>query len=241
MFDNKYYLDLITKSPLNYNGLFIYPPTLKEIRNTGIETYNNIMFPYTLTVECFDEYLNSECNLFENIILGNKDILRNVVYSLYILTKADTIKANNNSLLLEFKKENDIDQSFVINATNFDDICDIILKINSNKKIEIEKPPSNMSERQKDVWNKLQEGRKKEALKNEVHLYDILNVCEFGGNYHIAIENIETWSLWRIMNCYKSILNIKTYNDTLKICLVSGDGKSISGNNHWHSKLMIRE
>lgn len=130
---------------------------------------------------------------------------------------------------------------FKIDSNNFDDISDIILKINASKKIVIEKPPANMSPRQRDVWEKLQEGRRNDARKNEVHIYDILNVCEYCGDCHIPIEEIKKWSLWRIMNCYKTRLNIKSYDDNLQIALVSGDSKSISGENHWHHQLMIRE
>lgn len=133
------------------------------------------------------------------------------------------------------------EKTFIIDSNNFDDISDIILKINTTKKIIIEKPPENMSERQRDVWEKLQEGRNKDAKKNEIHIYDILNVCEFGGNYHIPIEDICNWSLWRIMNCYKARTEYKNYDDGLQIALVSGDGKIISGKNHWLHQLMIRE
>ena len=55
------------------------------------------------------------------------------------------------------------------------------------------------------------------------------------------LEEIEKWTLWKITNCYKARVNIKTYDDSLKICLVSGDGKSISDKNHWHSRLMVRD
>ena len=55
------------------------------------------------------------------------------------------------------------------------------------------------------------------------------------------MEEIEKWTLWKITNCYKARVNMKTYDDSLKICLVSGDGKSISDKNHWHYKLMVRD
>jgi hypothetical protein len=137
--------------------------------------------------------------------------------------------------------ETKTERFFIINSSNFDDISNIILKINANKKVEVEKPPANMTDRQKDIWYKLQEGRKEDLKKNEVHIYDILNICEFGGDYHIPIETICSWSLWRIMNCYKARIGWKSYDDNLQIALISGDGKNISGENHWHQQLMIRE
>ena len=130
---------------------------------------------------------------------------------------------------------------FVVTKDNFEDICQIIMKMNGKEKLKVEKPPKNMSDRQRDVWEKLNAGRKRENSKNTVHIYDMINICEFGGHYHIPIEEIENWTLWKIINCYKARVDMKTYDDSLKICLVSGDGKSISDKNHWHHKLMVRD
>ena len=291
---DKYYLDLKTQNPINYNGLIIYQPSFNEIMNYGIDNYNQIMQIYSLTHECFNN-VDENTNLFNDLYLQNESLLYGLSESLYMLTKADEINLYQSTKSLElkfikteknmvvkkkidkipnikkhsflynwyrefliktFKFKSEIpteneeeyeeiitktERVFNINSTNFDDISDIILKINNNKKVKIEKPPANMSERQKDVWDKLQEGRNRDARKNDIHIYDILNICEFGGNYHIPIETICSWSLWRITNCYKARVGIKSYDDNLQIALVSGDGKSISGENHWHHQLMIRE
>ena len=296
----KYYLNLKTQEPINYNGLIIYQPSFKDVQQYGMDYYNQIMLIYSLTLDCFDKLPNKpNINLFDDLILEDAYLLNCLSESLYILTKADEIVLYKKDKRIElkffdiqkdyitkkvekpkevsqsdikhyyslfdwlyqkfrkcFSKEKNIEveyietteevenkkeKTFIINSTNFDDISNIILKINANKKAVVEKPPENMSERQRDVWNKLQEGRRRDVKKNEVHIYDILNVCEFGGDYYIPIETIYNWSLWRIMNCYKARVGLKSYDDNLQIALVSGDGKSISGENHWHQQLMIRE
>lgn len=291
----KYYINLKTQEPINYNGLIIYQPSFNDIRKYGVELYNQVMLIYSLTLDCFDKISeNDNINIFNDLILNDEYLLNCLSESLYMLTKADeivlyksnkclelkfidikkeyitkktekskdkTVKARYYSLFdwifnrflskhdaenieyIETQEEviNKTETIFVINSSNFDDISNLILKINSNKKAVVDKPPANMSERQKDVWSKLQEGRHRDAKKNEVHIYDILNICEFGGEYHLPIETICTWSLWRIMNCYKARIGWKSYDDNLQIALVSGDGKSISGENHWHQQLMIRE
>lgn len=298
IFNEKYYIDLVTQEPINYNGLIIFQPSFKDIKEFGIDLYNQIMMLYSLTLDCFDNLPENkgDINIFNDIILNDKYLLSCLSESLYFLTKADSITLYQNSKTIELKFidtkyktiekevqrlvdieeipsfkifikkcfcflfgkkykvpqemitekiceeiEEKSERIFNINSCNFDDISDIILKINGNKKFEIEKPPANMSPRQRDIWEKLQAGRKRDAKKNEVHIYDILNICEYCGNYRIPIEEITSWSLWRIMNCYKNRLNIKSYDDNLQIALVSGDAKSISGNNHWHYQLMIRE
>lgn len=242
MVNNNIYMDLLTGDDIKFQEITIHQPTFREIREIGIDAYNQIMMPYSLTVECFKEFDGKEnINLFEDILLKDKSTVSCLAYSLQILTKSKDILLYQDHLELVFEDESDEKKSFNVTKDNFDELSEIVLKINANKKVEIEKPPSNMSKKQRDVWEKLQSGRKREASKNEVHLFDILNICEFAGRYHIQISEMMNWTLWRIMNCYKAILNIRTYDDNLKICLVSGDGKSISGKNHWHHQLIIRE
>lgn len=283
MVNDKYFLDLVTQTPINYSGLILYQPTFAEIKEIGIDVYNQIMQVYSLTLECFEDVQKDKhINLFDDVFLNDDFLISCLGESLYILTKADEIilDRKSKSLQLKFidiqdvnstnnskknkvlfvccnlfskmfrnkikpvkvkKKEEKKESIFIINSNNFDELSEIILKINSNKKVEIEKPPENMSARQRDVWQKLQEGRRNDSKKNEVHIYDVLNICEYGGNYHIPIEEIMKWSLWRITNCYKARVGWKNYDDNLQIALVSGDSKNISGENHWHYQLMIRE
>ena len=238
---NDYFLELKRQQPINYNGLIIYPITFGYIcDNIGLPKFNTLFIPFVLTKECFDnkDITIDSFNLFEDIILKDENLLISFVSIITLFCKCSDIKlSNNNSLLLFFNNK----ESFVIDKNNFEDISEIIRKICGKEKIEIEVPPKNMTPRQKDVWEKLQIGRKKENKKNEVHIYDMLNICEYGGNYRIPQKDLDNMTLWNIKNCYKSIVDIKTYNDSLKICLVSGEGKNISGNNHWHQKLLIRD
>ncbi|MDF2588224.1 MAG: hypothetical protein K0S41_2065 [Anaerocolumna sp.] len=239
MFDKKYYLDLVTQDPINYNGLIIYQPSFMDIKQYGLENYDVLMYVHKLTLDCFGGVVSGDTNLFEDIILKDKGLTNCLTESLYMFTKPEIIylSSDNKYLKLVFNKND----HFIINADNFNDISDILLKINATQKIKIEKPPENMSDRQKDVWKKLQEGRQRDENKNELHLYDMLNICEFGGDYHIPISVIKDWSLWRIMNCYKTRVGWKGYCDNLQIALISHDDKNISGKNHWYQQLMIRE
>ena len=237
---NDYYLELIRQKPINYNNLLFYPISFGYIcDNIGLDIFDRLLFPFLITKDCLkmsDEELE-QIDLFNDIILKDQGMLSSVARALQLFCKCEDIYKRDNELLLKFNGK----EPFVINNENFEDICQIIMKMNGKEKIKVEKPPKNMSERQRDVWEKLQAGRKRENEKNAVHIYDMLNVCEFGGNYHIPIEEIESWTLWKIMNCYKARVNMKTYDDSLHICLVSGDGKSISDKNHWHYKLMVRD
>ena len=238
---NDYYTELIRMKPINCDGLIIYPVSFGEIcDNVGLENFDKLLMPFLITKECLgvdDEEKLDTIDLFENVIMNDRAMLHSVAIIFKIFCKAKDILRTQTEIILKFEGKDD----FIVNKDNFEKISQVIGKINGKDKIKVEKPPKNMSDRQRDVWEKLQAGRKKENEKNAVHIYDILNICEFGGNYHIPIEEIEKWTLWKITNCYKARVNMKTYDDSLKICLVSGDGKSISDKNHWHSRLMVRD
>lgn len=235
-----YRLELIRQSPINYNGLIIYQMSFGDICDEiGLKLFDELLFPFTLTKSCLkiSDEEKEKLSLFEDFIIKDPKLLLSVSTALQYFCKCNEVSLYEKSLCLHF---ND-DKTFVINESNYNDICDILLKINGKNKIQIEEPPKNMSARQRDVWEKLNAGRRREDKKNTVHIYDVINICEFGGNYHIPIQEIEKWSIWKIKNCYKARIDMKTYDDSLKLCLVSGDGEKISNNNHWHHKLLVRD
>lgn len=235
-----FYMELIRQKPIHYHGLVFYPLEFCEICDQiGLSTFDELLLPFLMTKDCFDieEHKIDETDFFTDILLNNSVMLHSVAYLLQLHCKCSNVGRTDSTILLNYEDR----EPFAVTAANYDDICQIIMKINGKAQLKVEKPPKKMSDRQLDVWEKLQSGRKKDSSKNTVHIYDMLNVCEFGGNYHLPMEVMEHWTLWRIMNCYKNRINMKTYDDNLKICLVSGNGDSISDKNHWHQKLMLRD
>lgn len=235
---NDYNLELIRQSPINYQGLLFYPVDFAYIcDHVGLQTFDSLLMPFLITKDCLNIEEDAETDLFRDIILNDDSMIYSISAILHLFCRCRDLVKQEESLVVALEE----DSFFVINSANFDDICTIVMKMNGKDKLKVEKPPRHMSDRQRDVWEKLQEGRRKENAKNTVHIYDMLNVCEFGGNYHIPIEEIEHWTLWKIMNCYKARVNMKTYDDSLQICLVSGDSKAVSDKNHWHQKLLLRD
>ena len=240
---NNYYYELIMGYPIYYETLCIYPVSFSTLyKYFGINGFDYLMIPFCITSEYAKEVLNidtTEDNIFNDVILKNEDLLKNVCLILTAFCKCGKTTLLNNVLCLyDEKNENKI---FEITNDNFNDISEILLKLNGKNKIVIEKPPKNMSARQKDVWEKLQAGRKRDAEKNRLHIYDMINICEFGGNYHIPISEIETWTLWKLTICYNSITGIKEYDDSLKIGIANYDLSSVQKDNYWIKKMMIRD
>lgn len=234
MFNEEYYLNLIRNQPVDYHGLVLRAPSLREICDIGLQRFDELILPFAITKDCFKDPIDS---ILCGGILRDIKLLGSFVSYLDLATHFARCAPFPDRVELTFEKN----EKFTIDDSNFDDICDIVLKMNGKSKIEVEKRPNTTNDRVLDIWNKLSEGRRRHAEKNRVHLYDMLNVCEFGGEYHISMDELDTWSLWKIASCYKARCGWKSYNDALDIALVSGDSKHITGENHWHKQFMIRE
>ena len=239
---NNYFYELEMGYPILYESIYFYPISLDEIYHTfGMDNFNNLIIPFCITPDYAEQELGIQTTndkLVEDVILNDEFLLKSVCLVISVFCKCENITLSDKTLHLYDKNENII---FNITSQNFNDISDIILKINSKTKIKVEKPPANMSERQRDIWQKLQAGRKRDAKKNELHLYDVINTCEFGGKFYISKDEIKKWTLWQLMQCYQAIINVRDYEDSLAIGIASYDLKAVTNNNHLIKRLMIRE
>ena len=239
--NNNYYYELVMCLPIYYKNLCIYPISFTTIYDVfGIDGFDSFMIPFCMETDyvkkCFGIDVTNE-NIFRDVILNNEELLKSVCFILTLFCQCGNITMSDNTLHLYDIKNKDI--IFDINNDNFNDISDIILLLTNKHKFVIEKPPENMSERQKDIWEKLQAGRKRDEEKNRLRIYDIINICEFGGNYHIPISEITNWTIWKLMNTYNSIVNIRNYDDSLRIGVASYDLSSVQNEKCWAKRLMI--
>lgn len=211
-----------------YDVCIIHQPSLNEILEYNIEEFEKLLLPYYITLDNISEELTDE----QKEGLTNFDLLRNsrefvsyLLMSLEFFCKSEIIDFDEKDGI-SFKGFNGR-----LNRNNFDELAEIILKICGRERPKVEKKVF-ANERQRDIWEKLQEGRRRSAKRNELKLEDVLNICEFGGKYHIPIEEIIRWSLWGIINCYKTIMGISNYEDSFSIFLVNGN-KDLIEDKHW--------
>lgn len=225
-------LELITGRNINFNGMNIIQKTISEILDFGMDNYNKLLFPFILDIENFN--ITKDINtvsIFDILILdSNIEIFLN---SLKYFCDVNKIQFDEHIKRIYI-------QNGYLDRNNFEEFSNIILEINGKVKPKHKKPPVFKSKKHQDIWNKIQEGRKRKAEQNKVELCDIINVCEFGGDYHIPMSEIMSWSLWKVINCYKNILEKQSYKDSFEIFLVSGD-KNIIENKHWIDRIKIRQ
>ena len=225
---NNLNLYLKTQKPIKfYDICIIHQPSFEEILDYNVDEFENLLLPYCITLDSVSEVLTEEekkgLTNFD-LLYSSQEFLTYLFISLEFFCKSKIIDFNEKGILFQ-------DYNGRLNKNNFDELAEIILNICGRERPKVEKKVF-ANERQKDIWEKLQEGRRRHAKKNELKLEDVLNICEFGGNYYIPIEEIIKWSLWRILNCYKSIIGISSYKDSFDIFLISSK-KELIENKHW--------
>jgi hypothetical protein len=224
---------LIAQKQIKFNHIVIHQITLNEIIDYGIDEYNMLMLPFLLDIDDFDikdETLIQNMNIFD-ILLLQQDTLTMLLNSISFFCKTDKISFDEQKGILY------IGDGY-INRDNFAEFADIILKINAKQKIQKEKPPKNMTPKQQEIWDKLREGRQRQVSKSQIDLADLLNVCEFGGDYHIPINSILGWTMFNVARCYKAILGKSNYQELFDIYCVTGEDKLIK-NQHWTDLIKI--
>jgi hypothetical protein len=186
-----------------------------------------LLLPFLLDIDDF-EILNKDLlediNIFDILTLDERT-LSMLLNSISMFCKTDEIAFDEQKKILY------IGDGY-ISKDNFAEFSDIILKINSKQKIIKEKPPENMTEKQEEIWKKLQQGRQRAMAKSQIELADLINVCQFGGEYYIPTNDILQWSLYNITRCYKTILGKTNFRESFEIYCVTGEDKLIN-NKHW--------
>lgn len=230
---NLVYLE--AQKPIKFNDILIYQITLDDILEYDIEKYNMLLLPFLIDVDDLnisDEVLSQDLNIFDIFTL-NQEGFTMLLDSISFFCKTNEISFDEQKQILY------IGDGY-INKDNFADFAKIILESNSKQKRQKEKPPKNMTPRQKDIWDKLQAGRKRATEKSQVDLADLINVCQFGGEYYIPMKDILQWTLWNISRCYKTILGKSSFNELFDIYCVTGEEKLIK-NHHWTELIKVND
>lgn len=227
--------ELVLQEPINFHGIIIYQPTIREIFKYGINEYNNQLLPYLITLDMFNltEEHKKDLKVFD-LINFNQDIFLYLLTSLQILCRCQIkdIEIINNGIQNEIKIKEGI-----LNRDNFDEFAEIVLKIHARERPKEDKLPDNP--RQREIELKLRANRARVKNNNELQLCDIINIVKYGGKYRITTDEIKNMTLWELMNAYKAKLEISHYEDSFSIALVAGDKNSTLNDKHWVKQLRI--
>lgn len=207
----------------------VHQPKINIIVDYGESEFGDMALPFIITTESVfnglenEEELISKYHIFElffvkideeknllDSVFGGRSSLEVLKNSLEFFLQTDNIR------ILENRMKVLINDSYIMGNEEFDTIRKAIQAVTNRKDVEVEKPPKNMTKRQKDIWLKLQKGRKRTAERNAIYLQDIINFVSFGGSSYISTEQIDNMTYYYLHNAYKSIVGIDTYNISMQ-------------------------
>ncbi len=232
-------LQLRFAKDIEVGDFIIKVPMIKDIISVGEDKYNQLLKPYFITKNLvglsgniFDQISNFDLFFIpdadkKTMLLRDDDVpyLDILLESLCFYFKEKTYKLNGIQLRDEFKVDFGYDDDVLsqinyilvennglIDRTNFDDIADMILKINFTERKEIKPEPKFKSKRKKDIYNKIMEGRRIKQEKDAHTIADMVRIVQFGGKSFINFDTIQEFTIYQLIDTYMSILSIDSFN-----------------------------
>jgi hypothetical protein len=207
------------------NNIYVHQPLVCEIVDMGEDVYNELILPYILTTDAVfngaenEEELVEKFHIFDLFFIkldDKKTILDSVFggkYALDVLRESLQYFLKTNEIrVLEKRQKIIVNNSYLIDKNEFGKIRKVVQAVIGRGDIEVEKPPKNMTPRQKDIWMKLQAGRRRNAEKKAIYIQDMINYTSFGGSSYIPYREIDQWTYYQLQNAYKSILGKDAFN-----------------------------
>lgn len=213
--------------PLNEN-VSIRQPRMFEIINIGEDKFNKYILPYTINLSLLfdDEVDTSDIDIYELFFTedggegGSKvldgllegDSINLLVESLSFFTGVNI----DNIKVLKNRRKIIIDESYVLDKLSFIEFRKLIQAISVRKDLEVEKAPTKMNSRQLDVWKKLQEGRKRKAMRESLKIEDMANFISYCGNTYIPTESLLSMTFFQFNNAYTATISMDNYRTMME-------------------------
>ncbi|MGD2352077.1 AMP-binding protein [Bacillus subtilis] len=206
------------------NELYVRQPLISDIVDIGEEGFNELILPFVITSEAVFNGAENEEELIDKYsiydlffaevekdvfvldrIFGGKSALGVLKDSLSFFLQTDDIE------FLVHRKKIVINSNFLMDKEEYMELRYIIQGVTGRQDMQVEKPPKNMTKRQKDIWTKLQKGRRRKAEKDAIYLQDLINFTSFGGTAYIPLDQIDRMTYFQLSNAYKSVMGIDSF------------------------------
>jgi hypothetical protein len=214
-------MKLISGNPIPIENIgTLYQPKIKDIDDMGFEQYNKLLIPFLIPInELIQEEFIDTVKYFDMFFIKLQD-------GTFFLKEGEMIYLDLliNSLKFYFKEEIKLDllepkiligKNGFIDRNNFDELMDIIHKINLIKKQDVFKKRKKLSQRQQEIHDKLAKHRAKNAKLKEMQFEDIINIVMYGGDSFIPYSLIEDMTYYQLSNAYNIITAKNNYRDFL--------------------------
>lgn len=235
---------LISGLPVYIQGIGkLNQPTMSDILKNGQDYYDLLTYPFLVDLsKVISDEQSMEYKPFDLFFLSrdNSEFLlqQQGIPLLVILVEALKLYFDVEIELSMDTKTINIKDQGVINGDNFEELCDVVRQINDKTPQEDEKPPVFQNERQKDIYEKIMAGRKRQQMRDQVNLSTIINTVVHGGKSFIPYREVMQMTFWQLLNSYKTILQMDNWKTNYPVMTVQIDPKDMDLS-HWNKLIKI--
>lgn len=221
-------LKLLMGKPIPFKseyGLHVRQPLISEVVDMGEESFNDLIYPFVLTSEAVfngqdnDDELSAKYPIFQLYFttMGEGEFMLDGVFSgksaLDALKDSISYFLNVETSDIQFliQRRKIVIGECVIDEQDFIALRKIVQLVVSREDIAFDKVPKKMTARQRDIWEKLQRGRRNTARRDAIYLQDMINVVSFGGSTYIPLDAIERMTYFQLRNAYKNVMAMDAY------------------------------
>ena len=216
---------LYTQNEQMYSMGKIKQPTLQKILDYGGEQkFNLLLLPFCVSKELLMQELklngtNTDITKLELLFIGYKSNDLNDIKIQYHQMLLMGLQFFYNSKNIQYLQDDYgfvIDNQYIIDKSNFEVLCEYIRKIVNREEMQLEKKPNFTSDRQRDIYEKLMAGRKRNAEKKTLTLLDIINLIMIKSNNLINYDDFLNKTYLQIMHSY-NLTCLKTVDKSAQV------------------------
>lgn len=229
-------LKLFLNKPIPIDDIgFLKPLTISQIADLGYSTYNTYLALLISDLSNID--IKNAKSYYQYLVTISQENIDNgkVICGALSLFFDDYSGFANNKFYIG-KKE---DQRY-IEENKFNKIAFILKKQYCiPDKIEKETVPQFANDKQRDIYEKLMEGRKHKREKEYINFTSVINIVKHGGKSFITSKDIQAMTIYELHNSYNTILNLDTFDREYGKYLAGENPKNLHIQKHWTQLIKI--
>lgn len=205
----------------------VYIPKIKDILDIGENEYNKLLLPFCINKDVMeDDFLEKfpwalDFDLFFFKLPNNESLFsfqegnRKRSYLDLLLEALEfflrkSVFLDENNRFITVGNQNNI--KYIINRDNFGILADLILESNNIGKFKKEKMPIFKNERQKEVYLKIIDGRKRHEEKFKLSLLEMVKAIRYGSKSIVSFEELLNLTIYQLYEDCNGITTIDSWN-----------------------------
>jgi len=183
-------------------------PKSKDIAKIGNDNYFNLLMPFFITKDNIKEQYDID-EIYDFFFLeDNQSLLQHIAACLNLFFQQD-IEYGVEGSDIHFK----VGEDGIVGRHNFEQLQEVIRKINCIKLPEPEKLPENITPEKLKIHEKMKFHRNRRAKIEEPTFKEIINTVMHKGSSFISYKEVSEFTYYQLINSYQVIVGLSNFDE----------------------------